>query len=88
MCILHQIPSEKKIERKLRKVLFGKKVFCPRCGSFQIKKYEWFQSPYSFLKVSLPALRRPIRQKREISSILSAKFPLPALLNSSTLVPY
>ena len=37
--ILRQIPSEAKIKKELRKNLFGKHVFCPRCGSGQIKKY-------------------------------------------------
>ena len=40
MCILHQVPSQANIERELRKILFKKKVFCPWCGSYCIKKYE------------------------------------------------
>ena len=38
--ILHQIPSEAQIKRELRRNLFGKRIFCPHCGSGQIKKYE------------------------------------------------
>lgn len=38
--ILSQVPREHKIKRELKKVLFGKTMFCPRCGSPQIKKYE------------------------------------------------
>lgn len=38
--ILKQIPSEAKIKRELRRNLFGKRIFCPHCGSGQIKKYE------------------------------------------------
>lgn len=38
--ILRQIPSEAQIKKELRKKLFGKRLFCPNCGSRQIKKYE------------------------------------------------
>lgn len=39
--ILHQVPSESKIKRELKGVLFGKgRLFCPRCGSPQIKPCE------------------------------------------------
>lgn len=38
--ILKQVPSEAKIKKELRKNLFGKKIFCPRCNSLQVKKYE------------------------------------------------
>jgi transposase-like protein len=38
--ILHQVPSEAKIKRELKKVVFGKILFCPRCGSRSLKKYE------------------------------------------------
>ncbi len=40
MSILHQVPTETKIKSELKKVIFGKKLFCPRCGSRRIKKYE------------------------------------------------
>jgi transposase-like protein len=40
MDILHQIPTETKIKRELKRVLFGKKLYCPRCGSKTIKKYK------------------------------------------------
>lgn len=39
MCILHQIPSETKIRRELKKILFGKTLFCPNCGSKSVKRY-------------------------------------------------
>lgn len=38
--ILKQIPSEAQIKKELKRRLFGKKVYCPHCGSGQIKKYE------------------------------------------------
>lgn len=38
--ILSQVPTEHKIKRELKKVLFGKTMFCPKCGSPQVKKYE------------------------------------------------
>jgi len=38
--ILHQIPSEARIKKELKRNLFGKRLFCPHCGSGQIKKYE------------------------------------------------
>lgn len=37
---LLQIPSASKIQRDIRKFVFGKKVFCPRCGSPQVKRSE------------------------------------------------
>jgi len=37
--ILRQIPSEAKIRKELRKDLFGRYIYCPRCSSFQVKKY-------------------------------------------------
>jgi len=40
MCILHQTPSQSKIRRDIKKFVFGKKLFCPHCGSPSIKKYE------------------------------------------------
>lgn len=39
MTILHQIPSEAKIRRKLKSLVFGKVLFCPHCGSKKVKKY-------------------------------------------------
>ena len=38
--ILSQIPTESKIKKVVRKLIFGKKIFCPRCGSPQVKKSE------------------------------------------------
>lgn len=40
MSILHQAPSETKMRMELKKILFGKKLFCPRCGSSIIRRYE------------------------------------------------
>ena len=37
---LNQIPSETQIKKYLRRVLFGKNVFCPRCRSRSITRYE------------------------------------------------
>lgn len=38
--ILHQVPSASKIKREIKKVVFGKMLFCPRCGSRQVKAHE------------------------------------------------
>ena len=38
--ILSQVPSISKIKRELKKVIFGKFLFCPKCGSRQIKPIE------------------------------------------------
>ena len=40
MSILHQVPSEAKIQRQLKSIIFGKVLRCPHCGSRRIKKYE------------------------------------------------
>jgi len=40
MNILHQIPSEVKIRRELKRIVFGKTLFCPHCGSKGIRKYD------------------------------------------------
>jgi len=40
MFILHQIPSEAKIKRDLKALLFGKRLFCPRCGSYQVRRLK------------------------------------------------
>lgn len=37
---LRQIPSEAQIRKFFRRIIFGKNVFCPRCRSRQIFKYE------------------------------------------------
>lgn len=37
---LNQLPSEAKIRKVLRKAIFGKFVFCPRCGSTKITAVE------------------------------------------------
>ncbi len=37
---LLQIPSASKIRSEVRRVVFGKKLFCPRCGSPQVKRSE------------------------------------------------
>ena len=38
--ILHQVPSASKIKGEIKKVVFGKKLFCFWCGSPQVKKSE------------------------------------------------
>lgn len=38
--ILHQVPSSSQIKREIKKVVFGKRLFCPRCGSPQVKRSE------------------------------------------------
>jgi len=40
MSILKQIPSEAKIKRDLKQILFGKRLFCPHCGSYQVRRSE------------------------------------------------
>ncbi len=37
---LNQVPSEAQIRKFLRRTLFGKNVFCPRCRSKRVAKYE------------------------------------------------
>ena len=37
---LNQIPSEVQIKKYLRRILFGKNLFCPKCKSKKIFKYE------------------------------------------------
>ena len=38
--ILKQVPSISKIRREIKRVVFGKYLFCPKCGSRQIKPVE------------------------------------------------
>ncbi len=40
MYILSQIPSQAKIKKELKKILFGERIYCPRCGNFRIKVYN------------------------------------------------
>jgi transposase-like protein len=37
---LNQIPSETKIKKSLRRVIFGKNLFCPECRSRKVAVYE------------------------------------------------
>ena len=37
---LNQIPSEAQIKKHLRRIVFGKNVFCPNCRSKQVVRYE------------------------------------------------
>ena len=37
---LNQIPSEAQIKKRLRRIIFGKNVFCPECNSRQVVRYE------------------------------------------------
>lgn len=68
MNILYQVPSEAKIRRELKKVVFGKILFCPRCGSRQIKKYgnryhcKLCRRPFSFISATwLKGMKLPFR---------------------------
>jgi len=36
IALLHQIPSEAKIKKHLRKIIFGSNIFCPKCRSRKI----------------------------------------------------
>jgi transposase-like protein len=40
IALINQVPSETKINKHLRKIIFGKNVFCPRCFSRKIYKSE------------------------------------------------
>lgn len=38
--ILHQVPSEAKIKRDLKSIVFGKILFCPHCHYSVVRKYD------------------------------------------------
>jgi transposase-like protein len=66
--ILNQIPKEHQIKRELRHALFGKKLFCPHCGSPQVKKYDnryrckQCRKPFSLTLVSwLKGMKLPLQ---------------------------
>ena len=40
IALLNQIPSEAKIKKHLRKIVFGKNIFCPRCCSRKVYASE------------------------------------------------
>lgn len=40
MTSLKQIPSEAQIIKFVRRIVFGKRLHCPICGSFQVRTYE------------------------------------------------
>jgi len=40
IALLNQVPSETKIKKYLRKVIFGKNIFCPSCRSRQVYRSE------------------------------------------------
>jgi len=40
IALLNQIPSESKIRKQLRKIVFGSHVFCPRCHSRNVHRSE------------------------------------------------
>ncbi len=40
IALLNQIPSEAKIRKQLRKIIFGKNLFCPRCHSRKVYASE------------------------------------------------
>lgn len=58
MSILRQIPSECKIRTELKRILFGKTLFCPFCQGKAIKKYgkryrcKRCRKPFSFTSVT------------------------------------
>jgi transposase-like protein len=67
MCILQQSPSKAKIKRDIKKFVFGKKLFCPHCGSASIKKYEnryrckLCRRPFSLISVTwLKGMKIPL----------------------------
>jgi len=37
---LNQIPSRTQIKKYLRRILFGKNIFCPKCRSQRVERYE------------------------------------------------
>ena len=53
---LKQIPSEAQIKKYLRRIIFGKKVHCPRCKTRQIHtsetRYRCTRSPLPFSLLS------------------------------------
>jgi len=40
IALLNQVPSETKIRKQLRKIIFGGHLFCPRCGSRKVYASE------------------------------------------------
>jgi len=40
IALLNQIPTEAKIRKELKRILFGKNIHCPRCHSRQVKASE------------------------------------------------
>jgi transposase-like protein len=40
IALLNQIPSEAKIKKQLKKIIFGEHVFCPRCGTRRVQVSE------------------------------------------------
>lgn len=66
--ILHQVPSTSKIKREIKKVVFGKMLFCPRCGSRQVNPHEkryrcrCCRKPFSFTSVTwLKGMKLPLQ---------------------------
>lgn len=68
--ILHQIPSEKSIKHTLRKLVFGRFIFCPICHTRQVKKSEnryrckLCRKPFSLTSVIpwLKGLKLPLQE--------------------------
>lgn len=51
---LNQVPSEAQIKKYLRRIVFGKNVFCPRCKSRKVFKYgERYRCQRCRIKFSL-----------------------------------
>lgn len=68
MSVLHQIPTESKIRTDLKKILFGKRLFCPHCSSRSIKKYnnryrcKVCRKPFSLTSVTwLKGMKLPLQ---------------------------
>jgi len=66
--ISQRIPKEHKIRTELRRALFGDKMFCPHCGSPQVKKYgnryrcKLCRKPFSLTSVSwLKGMKLPLQ---------------------------
>lgn len=51
---LNQIPSETKIRKHLRHIIFGKNIFCPECGSRKVwRSEERYRCPDCRIRFSL-----------------------------------
>lgn len=69
MSIVDEIPTEAKLRRDIRRIVFGRKLRCPWCDSPQVRKSEdrWrckrCRKPFSLTSVTwLRGLKLPLRQ--------------------------